>query len=97
MNPCDFLTSPISLWDELLTTPALDADADITPDIYTSPIMDFSDDFDMPSLFGSSAYEGYDTKEPRGAVSHLRIFPFPTWTIGTIYRREHLSLTTYQC
>ena len=61
-DPSDFLTSPVSPWDELLTTPALDADAGMTPDIYTSPaLMSFGDDFDnMPSLFGSTAYDGYD-------------------------------------
>ena len=55
MNPTNFLTSPVSPWDELLTMPALDADVGMTPHIYTSPIMDFGEDFDMPSLFGSSA------------------------------------------
>ena len=35
--------------------------------------------------------------KPWGAISHLRIFPFPTWTICTSYCREHLSLTTYKC
>jgi len=61
-DPSDFLTSPVSPWDELLTTPAMDADAGMTPDIYTSPaLMSFGDDFDnMPSLFGSTAYDGYD-------------------------------------
>jgi hypothetical protein len=53
LNPNDFLMSPVSPWDDLLTTPALDADAAMTPDIYTSPaLMGFSDDFDdLPSLF----------------------------------------------
>jgi len=62
-NPSDFLTSPVSPWDDLLTTPALDADVGMTPDIYsTSPaLMSFGDDFDnMPSLFGNTAYDGYD-------------------------------------
>ena len=59
--------------------------------------MDFGKDFDMPSLFGSLAYEGYMPRKPWGAISHLRIFPFPTWTICTRYCREHLSLMTCQC
>ena len=84
MNPCDFLTSPISLWDELLTTPALDADAGITPDIYTSPIMDFSEDFDIPSPFGSSAYEGYDAKETAG--SHLSPSDLPLPDMDDMYK-----------
>ncbi|KAI9508752.1 hypothetical protein F5148DRAFT_842345 [Russula earlei] len=63
-NPSDFLTSPVSPWDDLLTTPALDGDAGMTPDIYTSPaLLSFGDDFDyLPSLFGNEAFEGYDTK-----------------------------------
>lgn len=68
-NPSDFLTSPVSPWDDLLTTPALDADACMTPDIYTSPaLVGFGDDFDnMPSLFGSTAYDGYDMKATVGS------------------------------
>ena len=69
LNPSDFLTSPVSPWDDLLTTPALDADVGMTPDIYTSPVlMGFGDDFDnLPSLFGSNAYDGYDTKVTMGS------------------------------
>ena len=69
LNPSDFLTSPRSPWDDLLTTPALDADVGMTPDIYTSPVlMGFGDDFDnLPSLFGSNAYDGYDTKVTMGS------------------------------
>jgi len=63
-NPSDFLTSPLSPWEDLLSTPAVDADMGMTPDIYTSPaLMSFGDDFDqMPSLFGPTGYEGYDAK-----------------------------------
>jgi len=63
-NPSDFLTSPISPFDDLLTTPALDADMGMTPDIYTSPLLQsFGDDFDnLPSLFDNAAYNGYDPK-----------------------------------
>ena len=52
MNPSNFLTSPVLPWDELLTTPAFDADAGMAPDIYTTPILDFSKDFDQFSLWG---------------------------------------------
>jgi hypothetical protein len=63
-NPSDFLTSPMSPWEDLLTTPAIDVDMGLTPDIYTSPaLFDFSDDFEnMPSLFGSTGYEDHDVK-----------------------------------
>ena len=85
MNPSDFLTSPVSPWDDLLTTPALDADAGMTPDIYTSPIMGFGDDFDnMPSLFGSSAYDGYDAKEIVG--SHLSPSDLPLPDMDDMYK-----------
>jgi len=69
LNPSDFLTSPVSPWDDLLTTPALDADVAMTPDIYTSPVlMGFGDDFDdLPSLFGSQAFVGYDAKPTAGS------------------------------
>ena len=66
-NPSSFLTSPVSPWeDDLLTTPAFEADMGMTPDIFTSPALtDFGADFGgdrdhMPSLFGPSGYEGYD-------------------------------------
>jgi hypothetical protein len=62
-NPSSFLTSPVSPWDDdLLTTPAFEADLGMTPDIFTSPVLtDFGGDHDhMPSLFGPSGYEGYD-------------------------------------
>jgi len=86
LNPSDFLTSPVSPWDDLLTTPALDADAGMMPDIYTSPIMGFGDDFDnnMPSLFGSSAYEGYDAKETVG--SHLSPSDLPLPDMDDMYQ-----------
>jgi len=76
-NPSDFLTSPVSPWDDLLTTPALDADVGMTPDIYTSPVMDFGDDFDMPSLFGSTAFDGYEAKEIVGSHLSPSDLPFP--------------------
>jgi hypothetical protein len=54
----------VSPWDDLLTTPALDYDVGMTPDIYTSPLMDSGDDFDnKPSLFGGTAFEGYEPNE----------------------------------
>jgi len=62
-NPSSYLTSPVSPWeDDLLTTPAFDADMVMTPDIFTSPVLtDFGGDNDhMPSLFGPSVYEGYE-------------------------------------
>jgi hypothetical protein len=62
-NPSSFLTSPVSPWeDDLLTTPAFEADLGMTPDIFTSPVLtDFGGDHDhMPSLFGLSGYEDYD-------------------------------------
>ena len=82
--PSDFLTSPVSPLDELLTTPALDADAGMTPHIYTSPILDFGEDFDMPSLFGSSANEGYDAKETAG--SHLSTLDLPLPDMDDMYK-----------
>jgi hypothetical protein len=65
--------SPVSPWDDLLTTPALDADAAMTPDVYTSPVlMGSGDDFDnLPSLFGSQAYVGYDAQ----ATTSSSLFP----------------------
>jgi len=85
-NPSDFLTSPVSPWDELLTTPALDADAGMTPDIFTSPaLMSFGDDFDnMPSLFGSTAYDGYDTKPAEGSSLPPSDLPLPDMDMYTI-------------
>jgi len=87
-NASDFLTSPVSPWDDLLTTPALDADMGMTPDIYTSPLMDFGDDFDnmhsMPSLFGSTAFEGYETKEAVG--SHLSPSDLPLPDMDDMYK-----------
>lgn len=85
-DPSDFLTSPVSPWDELLTTPALDADAGMTPDIYTSPaLMSFGDDFDnMPSLFGSTAYDGYDTKATVGSSLPPSDLPLPDVDMYTI-------------
>jgi hypothetical protein len=84
-SPSDFLTSPVSPWDDLLTTPALDGDMGMTPDIYTSPLMDFGDDFDMPSLFGSTAFEGYEaTKETVG--SHLSPSDLPLPDMDDMYK-----------
>jgi hypothetical protein len=83
-NASDFLTSPVSPWDDLLTTPALDADMGMTPDIYTSPLMDFGDDFDMPSLFGNTAFEGYETKEVVG--SHLSPSDLPLPDMDDMYK-----------
>lgn len=79
-NPSDFLTSPVSPWDDLLTTPALDADVGMTPDVYnTSPaVMSFGDDFDsLPSLFGNTAYDGYDTKVPANSSLSPSDLPLP--------------------
>jgi hypothetical protein len=78
-DPSDFLTSPVSPWDDLLPTPALDADIGMTPDIYTSPaLMSFGDDFDnMPSLFGSAAYDGYDVKVTAGSSLSPSDLPLP--------------------
>jgi hypothetical protein len=81
--PSDFLTSPVSPWDELLTTPALDADMGMMPDIYTSPLVDFGDDFDMPSLFGNSAFEGYETKE---MGTHLSPSDLPLPDMDDMYK-----------
>jgi hypothetical protein len=84
-NSSDFLTSPVSPWDDLLTTPALDGDVGMTPDIYTSPLMDFGDDFDnMPSLFGSTAFEGYEPKETVG--SHLSPSDLPLPDMDDMYK-----------
>jgi hypothetical protein len=81
-NQSDFLTSPVSPWDDLLTTPALDGDMGMTPDIYTSPLMDFGDDFDnMPSLFGNTAFEGYETK-----ASHLSPSDLPLPDMDNMYK-----------
>jgi hypothetical protein len=82
-SPSDFLTSPVSPWDDLLTTPALDGDVGMTPDIYTSPLMDFGDDFDMPSLFGSAAFEGY---EPKETVGHLSPSDLPLPDMDDMYK-----------
>lgn len=79
-NPSDFLTSPVSPWDELLTTPALDGDAGMTPDIYnTSPaLMGLGDDFDnMPSLFDTTPYDAYDTKAIVGSSLSPSDLPLP--------------------
>ena len=46
--------------------------------------MDFSEDFDMPSLFGSSAYEGYDAKET--ARSHLSPSDLPLPDMDDMYK-----------
>ena len=85
-NPSDFLTSPVSPWDELLTTPALDGDVGMTPDIYTSPaLMSFGDDFDnLPSLFGSAAYDGYDVKAMAGSSLPPSDLPLPDVDMYTI-------------
>jgi len=86
-NPSDFLTSPVSPWDDLLTTPALDADVGMTPDIYTtSPaLVSFGDYFDnMPSLFGSTAYDGYDTKVMVGSSLSPSDLPLPDVDMYTI-------------
>ena len=85
-NPSDFLTSPVSPWDELLTTPALDGDVGMTPDIYTSPaLMSFGDDFDnMPSLFGSAAFDGYDVKAMASSSLPPSDLPLPDVDMYTI-------------
>jgi len=77
----------VSPWDDLLTTPALDADVGMTPDIYTtSPaLVSFGDDFDnMPSLFGSTAYDGYDTKVMVGSSLSPSDLPLPDVDMYTI-------------
>jgi len=85
-DPSDFLTSPVSPWDDLLTTPALDADVGMTPDIFTSPaLVSFGDDFDnMPSLFGNTAYDGYDTKATVGSSLSPSDLPLPDVDMYTI-------------
>lgn len=76
----------MSPWDDLLTTPALD-DVGMTPDIYsTSPaLVSFGDDFDnMPSLFGNTAYDGYDTKMIVGSSLSPSDLPLPDVDMYTI-------------
>ncbi|KAI9508273.1 hypothetical protein F5148DRAFT_925391 [Russula earlei] len=89
-NPSDFLMSPVSPWDDLLTTPALDGYAGMTPDSYTSPaLMSFGDDFDnLPSLFDTEALEGHIPNQQCPPRFSLRIFRSPTcqWTT---YTRHH--------
>jgi hypothetical protein len=79
LNSSDFLAPPVSPWDDLLTTPALDADVSATPDIYTSPaLMGFGDDFDNPpSLFGGNAYDGYDAKASMSSSLSPSDLPLP--------------------
>jgi hypothetical protein len=78
-NPSDFLTSPVSPLDELLTTPALDADIGMTPDIYTSPLLQsFGEDFDsLPSLFDNAAYNGYEAKATMSTSLSPSDLPLP--------------------
>ena len=79
-NPSSFLTSPVSPWeDDLLTTPAFEADLGISPDIFTSPMLtDFGgDDDQMPSLFGPSGYEGYDATKNFGSTLGPSDLPLP--------------------
>jgi hypothetical protein len=80
-NPSSFLTSPVSPWeDDLLTTPAFEADMGMTPDIFTSPALtDFGGDHDhMPSLFGPSVYDGYeDAKVDFGSTLGPSDLPLP--------------------
>ena len=86
-NPSSFLTSPVSPWeDDLLTTPAFDADMGMTPDIFTSPVLtDFGGDIDhMPSLFGPSVYVGYeDAKMELGNALGPSELPLPD--MGDMY------------
>jgi hypothetical protein len=80
-NPSSFLTSPVSPWeDDLLTTPAFEADMGMTPDIFTSPaLIDFGGDHGhMPSLFGPSVYDGYeDAKVDFGSTLGPSDLPLP--------------------
>jgi hypothetical protein len=57
----------------------------MTPDIFTSPLMDFGDDFDnMPSPFGSAAFEGYEPKDAVG--SHLSPSDLPLPDMDDMYK-----------
>jgi hypothetical protein len=79
-NPSSFLTSPVSPWeDDLLTTPAFEADMGMTPDIFSPVLTDFGGDHDpMPSLFGPSGYEGYeDAKLNFGSTLGPSDLPLP--------------------
>ena len=89
-NPSSFLTSPVSPWeDDLLTTPAFEADLGMTPDIFTSPVLtDFGGDHDhMPSLFGPSGYEGYDdAKLTFGNTLGPSDLPLPLPDMDNLYK-----------
>ncbi|KAI9443319.1 hypothetical protein H4582DRAFT_1808112 [Lactarius indigo] len=91
-NPSSFLTSPVSPWeDDLLTTPAFDAEMGMTPDIFTSPALtdfggEFGGDHDhMPSLFAPSVYEGYDAKVNFGSALGPSELPLPVPNMGEMY------------
>jgi hypothetical protein len=88
-NPSSFLTSPVSPWeDDLLTTPAFEANLGMTPDIFTSPALtDFGGDFDhMPSLFGPSGYEGYDDGAKLSFGSTLGPSDLPLPDMDNLYK-----------
>lgn len=87
-NPSDFLTSPVSPFEELLTTPALDADMGMTPDIYTSPLLQsFGDDFDnLPSLFDNATYNLYGAKGTASTSLSPSDLPLPDMDGDDIYR-----------
>ncbi|KAH9179347.1 hypothetical protein EDB89DRAFT_1842487 [Lactarius sanguifluus] len=92
-NPSSFLTSPVSPWeDDLLTTPAFEAEMGMTPDIFTSPALtdfggEFGGDHDhMPSLFGPSGYEGYDdAKANFGGALGPSDLPLPVPNMDQMY------------
>ncbi|KAH9065313.1 hypothetical protein EDB87DRAFT_1555901 [Lactarius vividus] len=89
-NPSSFLTSPVSPWeDDLLTTPAFDAEMGMTPDIFTSPALtDFGGEFGdhMPSLFGPSGYEDYDQPKANfGGALGPSDLPLPVPNMGDMY------------
>ena len=73
-TPFEGVESYLSPFDRLLP----DRDLDNT---HTNLFTDFGDDFDdLPSLFGSTAYDGYDSKETVG--NHL----FPLTDIDDMYK-----------
>ncbi|THH13508.1 hypothetical protein EW146_g6715 [Bondarzewia mesenterica] len=68
----NYLTSPgESPLDDMLTTPALGTDDFMGPDVWTSPMLGMSGDFDdMPSLFPDMPpYPAYDAKVPTSTPS----------------------------
>jgi hypothetical protein len=75
-----FLTSPLeSPWDDFLPTPAMGAELEFSPDILTSPAMDFEVSFgDMPlfddmPLFNDAATSAY--KQPVAVKTAPQVVP----------------------